>query len=1575
MTLNLSAFGQTTTQPTKTIKTSGLNLSAFGVQPTKAVSPAEAPAKPVNKNSEEAKAIMDGMLKSGQATTAPITSIPPKETIAQKFTGFVSSLFGKKPESKPMEFKVGEGLSNTTTVAPGPRISTLDAIKRGEDINVVPVSQPTKLAPRTEAKQTLDRSTEIAKSEEAAGLYKNKDAEILSDVALSFPKKILKVQKIISDAVQPTPEDIAYSQNNHGLTKGGQLLVKNPLSKSGYTYLDPLMGSMEMENVAKNLLSKVSKNIAESKNIVNITRNLGKIFKGDSAVVNKLAEHFVNVDKPAEVEKTIKVIKDTLTKTTRDQTLPLPKLPPTRSAAAETISKELEPLAQEATKYKSAEELYNNSEKIIPENNYRTLDNTLLDRAKWMMPKLKKLGFNEPVDQAAYILSKRYSIPALKNTIYTDQILPNVFVAYRGFGGEKNIRFRYPVLGKGKYYAFNYDSAKQYGKNVDKVLIAPKKLLRINNDNEYYDLTKKAGMNYSNTKFLSPKEEKIEIDKLNNYIIKSGYDAVYINVPSNEHEGKLLGKVFGTRGVYSSNQMFVVDNSIIRNESQLTDIWNKANQLKIAEKAKPKIPVSTPAEIAELAQREQDLTKRETELSSLKEFQFTGHDELENQYQSFKPLIRKIYGTYDNFLNEAEDWGSVQAKASKKGILGDKIDNLVYSQENTGDEVLQMFKDRLSKEVGSKGEATYLKGERSAVNKEAREQAKIQSEMEKRGLKEAYTKMRSMQKLKSLSDNQLKRVREKFGATEWKNTSKAQLGDMYKELAGVEKGGKYLTADQSKILMERDKSLTPDRAIMTEKQAYQKYGFYVPPSARGGMHAPILHLEDWNDKMPFSLVRETMERNLEDVAGKEAEKIKDFLPRPIRENETMRIQWIDENRKKIKNDIIKNLNIKPRSLDDALIQMYGEGRLVQEELFNETTKIMQKKFGFFDKRKYQPIITVMLQGQDAGEALSKLSPNIQKRIREAVDLIKKKHTELLALGEEGILKQKSPNNWKNIKKAVPYFRNKYDSFLEDINTTMKGFDYEPVPKRNDYFRHFQDVKDWDILGVEELRNYLKEDSLPTSIAGKTEFFRPGRPFTTVIMKREGNQTSFSAIAGLDNYLEASSRTIFHTDSLQRVRALEKYINTVDEATKHKMIKLQNFNTNLAAYANQVSGKKGNLDRIMERNILGRAGYSIANWLRQKVGKNMIAGNVSSAIMNFIPFTQSLATSGKVSTLRALNKTILTPFKKDFGVIDGVASKFLRRRFSQETSLAPTFINKASQKAGWLFGMVDRFTSHTVVTAKYYDNIKAGMNQFEAMANADEYAGKLLADRSIGNLPNIMTEKTLGFLTQFQVEVNNLYSFIKKDIPRMNQGDVKKTISALTQFAVYSWLANSVYEQLTGRRPTIDPIDYIETIFGVGEAEEDADFKDRLFKAVGDASENLPFSGSITPFLGKTGSRFPMAAGFPNLKNLSAGQFSELYKPLAYYAAPFGGGQIKKTAEGIAAYKKGTVESKSGKTDLFNVEKNATNFWKMLLFGKWATPEAGSYFKNQELGTKDNTASTKRLQPRTMKTKRLKPRTR
>lgn len=558
----------------------------------------------------------------------------------------------------------------------------------------------------------------------------------------------------------------------------------------------------------------------------------------------------------------------------------------------------------------------------------------------------------------------------------------------------------------------------------------------------------------------------------------------------------------------------------------------------------------------------------------------------------------------------------------------------------------------------------------------------------------------------------------------------------------------------------------------------------------------------------------------------------------------------------------------------------------------------------------------------------------RSQIKELGIAPRSKESELLQLfGEKKITEDQIPlKSREKIVNAEKVLRQKYDTYLEQLNKVLERNGYDPVPKRQDYFHHFQDIEaKFNQIGVA-----LKANDLPTDINGLSADFKPGRTFFNATLERTGDKTSVDAITGIDKYLEGFSNQLYQTDNIQRLRALENAIREKYAGTTH----LSNFVADLTEYTNALAGKKSMIDRAAE-SVVGRGVYAAANKLKSQVGANMVGANVSSALTNFLPVTQTLATTDKASVGQALFSIVKNVFKDD-GFVN--ASDFLTSREGADR-LAMTNWEKAADKTGWLFKVIDSFTSQLAVRSKYLEGLKNGLSETEAMSQANSWGRKTLAGRSAGEMPTLFNSKTLGFLTQFQLEVNNQMSFLAKDIPR-NFNKVGAA-SATAQLFLYSYLANNLYEQVMGRRPGLDPLGVAQQAY--------EDYSNPNMKKsqatknlVGNISNQLPFASTFT------GGRLPIGGAIPDLVGIAQGTADwkkEAIKPATYLLSPFGGGQIKKTIEGINAYNQGASTTSSGKVR-FPIEQNLENRIKTTLFGQYSTKEAQPYFRQGDTPLSD-----------------------
>ena len=698
-----------------------------------------------------------------------------------------------------------------------------------------------------------------------------------------------------------------------------------------------------------------------------------------------------------------------------------------------------------------------------------------------------------------------------------------------------------------------------------------------------------------------------------------------------------------------------------------------------------------------------------------------------------------------------------------------------------------------------------------------------------------------------------------------------------------------------------------------------------------------------------SYMRETQERNARYVFdGPTAEKIIETYFTPVHKNEARRTVYKTQLRDRVRElDLDRKARKGDAVSEAAAVQIYGEA------LDNISMIEEQLKRGGSDWRN--------------GHSLS----------------------EWRALVDD--LWAKSPGlDKEKITAAVEEFRKIYDELFSLMNQVRIRNGYEPVDYRHGYFPHFDDAKGESLLGRAFKAANMKDvplkdrlaalvgkgldvntevNALPTSISGLTHTFKPGIRWVGNIMQRQGFDTTFDAVQGFDRYIEGVSDVIYHTDDIQRLRALASQIRyrtsepgiqaqvdeiradsrlteeQKDEAVRKKQeegrYELSNYVNNIEEYTNLLANKRSAADRGIEF-FAGRDFYNFSKALENRVAANMVAVNPGSWLTNFIPISQAWAEVSAGDILTSMRDT-LSAMVKDDGF--RTKSDFLTNRMGSDP-LVLSWTQDASKILTKPMEWIDMFTSETVVRARYNSNLKLGMSEPAAMEEADSFAASLIADRSKGALPTIFESRNpfTKLFTQFQVEVNNQLSYLYRDLPRNLKERGKKSLAvALLKFMLGAWLYDELYEAIVGRRPALDPLNMLNELsgdlFGYALPNTIELAVDMITgNDVSLATERTDAATALANFGKELGGQLPFVGG-PVFDGGRLPIQSAIKDPLAYLLLPFGGGQLSKFVKGVNAVAEGGVYGKDAEgnpTLKYPVERNVKDALTAMVFGTTST---------------------------------------
>ena len=689
------------------------------------------------------------------------------------------------------------------------------------------------------------------------------------------------------------------------------------------------------------------------------------------------------------------------------------------------------------------------------------------------------------------------------------------------------------------------------------------------------------------------------------------------------------------------------------------------------------------------------------------------------------------------------------------------------------------------------------------------------------------------------------------------------------------------------------------------------------------------------DLSTFSTVDNTPQRVMEKALGyKEGQILADLTVNKVAQNETEGIKWLNSftNRKGgVLAKLSEKYSIKEGSKESAAAQMYAEGFYVAE------------------------------------------------------------NGDIVAYGDAELAKDfPDANVQANIKGLAsdPIIRQIYDQTLDAINESRTRNAYPEIQKLDNYFLHFRAMDDtFSKLGLPFNPNDIRAKDLPTDLNGVTADLKPGQPYFASAMHRKGKRTSFDLLGGLERYLTSAKNQIYHIDDIQTLRALRNYIadtygqangleglDALSEEEAQERIEqvygshLSTFAKFLNEEANVIAGKTALIDRGLE-GVIGRRGMTFMDSVRKQVGSNMIGFNVSSSLTNFLAGVQAVAKTSKLACVKSLAQTASSRIGSIFGKTDSFVENnptIIRRKGAERFYRTP--FQKVADSGYVLMSAVDEVTTEFIVRAKYNEFIQKGMSEAEAIAEADKWTSRLMGDRSLGQMPQIFNSKTLGLVTQFQLEVRNqldsqFYDTIQE--AKASNEDIKnnlernaKTAAKVTktffELAVLQHLFGKGFEAVAGYNPAFDIIGVLATALGLDDDEESEDTAlDNVEQGFLELLEDLPYASTLVG-----GGRIPVSAALP-VKELVTGKdeygndvsrWDTIKETAPYYVMPTGYGQLKKTTQGLSMFNTDEEHPIAGSyTDSgdlrFPVDDTLGNRIQAGIFGQYANKNAREYFDN------------------------------
>lgn len=247
------------------------------------------------------------------------------------------------------------------------------------------------------------------------------------------------------------------------------------------------------------------------------------------------------------------------------------------------------------------------------------------------------------------------------------------------------------------------------------------------------------------------------------------------------------------------------------------------------------------------------------------------------------------------------------------------------------------------------------------------------------------------------------------------------------------------------------------------------------------------------------------------------------------------------------------------------------GKKINEEIFDpilensaEKIRFVNRMFdrvrGFKLSKSESAIVQQVLEGTAAADQVSKLDPDMRKRVTDAATSadVKKTAAEMNIPREQMELVERykawldtqarlqdADVDANKIEEAAAEYKKAYNEFYDLINEFLVSHGYDPIGYVKGYAPHMQPEKVQEgtakflkLIGID-----TQVSELPTAIAGRTDSFRPGKQWNPYFLERtktSNDNVEYDAVGGYESYVNYMANVLYHTDDIMKLREMSKY---------------------------------------------------------------------------------------------------------------------------------------------------------------------------------------------------------------------------------------------------------------------------------------------------------------------------------------------------------------------------------------------------------------------------------------------------